>query len=889
MKPNSVALIASLAFVLCACPDDGPINPFVADGTDDMGDDLGETDLAGDLQSDTPGDGDRPDAGDGGSDGGDGGNDGGEDLSGDLPDGGRDGGGDDAIGSDLSESDSGPDAWVDVGGAPRPPPPAGPAPESYPGTDVIELTPEGEAIWGVYDFPNGGRPGQGILLVTTSEGRRLWLSSYDCDEYSPLIEIEGGDPIAAVSTQDVELLFLNGVAGRNGDAVLLFKRGSVGDDHTDDGNLRLFSVYHDRSEALDESGTAIDGSEVTYGFETTAQLVDDDPGSDTALVDFDVESLGWVSDGLVFSGRYDRDENPLDRSQDDVAFAYAVWTQNSTTTGRRVWYRELELEGTKMGFAGEAQVLGTGAVDMDPVDSVLDTLLHHNGLLVWLLVTDNLDSDDNDVFLLGTHLDEPDGPLTQLWSREDDDVSDQVIPSLPNHRNLYGPDHGIPGFLYLFTEQGYQVLDEAGPRADLVGVSVTAAREVITLELDPFNTPNEPEVDRLITVLNRTGSHLFAVWFQDHWPVPTAEERPTPSVVVRAIETTTGVTSAPLRINGTVLSADTDHLSRAVANIALTQGLADGSSNRRGSFQSDPMQLDIAFIQEVTNRDSSGGENPDLDEDRLELRYTQVTLVDEGETLSFTGLSGPPSDRLIASIDRDYLTAFEMFFTTTVAAGPAGEPWVYYVGQATSPDDDTTLEPLTMQPRLYGWTPTAGIELLSSPVPVPSDVAVTVDWGAVQAGCRGNTRRWEGRDPLAHHALMFERTGVTGDSTASRHRLIRDDGTEPVLAMPPVRIDRSLPGSGAESIRWRLGLDESIDTYSVIDGGLWWNRYHPGAGWQLRDDVSAPVRIDIDGVEGFRLGSAAAPRDCPTQSCTPVYYWTRGLDEALRLFARVRL
>ncbi|MHC5037232.1 MAG: hypothetical protein ACYTHM_07960 [Planctomycetota bacterium] len=399
----------------------------------------------------------------------------------------------------------------------------------------------GQSVSGLRWFPNGGRSGAGILLHTTRGGSLLWASYHNAGNFSPPIEIQGErqNTGASVWLTAVCVLWLNGVAGRDGDAIILFRRATLGlpDDADNDGtpedgsNSQLYSAYFDLSLSGVPSCQAPDGADLQYGFTPLGTFVDTDPSGDDDDTDSPVASFGFVSDGLCFSSAYTQGSSTI-TSGDNVTFAYAVWTQevefgdvtSDTPVGRRVWYNPFDLSGTTTRFLpGNAATLGSSSsISLQDPDVVIPNLIAHNGLLIWTLDTITMDPSDNDRFLQANVFDASGVSSTQLLSRQDDDAADWVQPLVLQPRNLYGDDHGLPQFWFFFREDGYNEAPLSG-EPDLMAATVDLAGTTAEVaEIDEFTQASGPDAAGVagtapvFTVISRGGGHIAVGWHQPH-------------------------------------------------------------------------------------------------------------------------------------------------------------------------------------------------------------------------------------------------------------------------------------------------------------------------------------------------------------------------------------
>jgi len=832
--------------------------------------------------------------------------------------------------------------------------------------DALAFSPLGQDVdnpEGVRYFANGGRPGTGLVLFTSEpngdldgEGDTdeiLWASFHDCGSFTPPVEIfgENQDDEAHVNLGDVSVLWIEGreFANRDGDALILYRRRSTGrpdvdgdGDVIDTGNMRLYSCYFDRSESNTATGEAPDGSTLIYGFSSLATFVDADPGGSDDSFDADVETSGLVSDGLQFSHRYDRGNNPATASGDDVSFVCALWTQvadpdDESFVGRRVWYSEFDLAGNSTRFPApatlspEASTLATADGGLADDDFVQNPLYVHNGLVLW-----EIDQASTNRVLQASVFDVSGPSAPQAVSRSD---ADGVFPSEQSANNLYGDDHGLSHFWFAFAEEGFDDGNFSSERDVMVSIVDLDGSGSETAEVDAFiGDADEPAIrpGSLRTRISRTGEHIWFAWIQVHQTEgeENPAEDPTPSGFTRVVDVSELVlgidaaTSGDLGTSGTATRLNSDVRTGPDRGVVVTDlefqaKLATGQSDPERSFQADPDRVHFLFRQE--DRDFSGTDDEALD--RIELHYTPVD-VDPNDVNAVSG--GTSSDTLVDTIDESWSfshlrprnDAPDAFFGldgpspggTAVACDTSEGLAVIYVSQGNNKDDNTPDSPgvtIFQESRLYvsldGGTPSEISSDGSSfgTNTTSPDFFQVEGFQVVCTPCDDDVTRnpgWAGR--FVH--IFIGELHSNDDPVVLRHRVWDTQSTaiglgdqfDPPLDLngsnrsqtPPVRIDGGLPNDVNDLAVVCDGT--SIDAYMEIDGHIYYNEWRNNS-WRTDGGLSDPALVDHDTTVAitrhpffFEGGDLAqwyvfepqGRRDCPTRSCTVVAWVKRDLE-----------
>jgi hypothetical protein len=568
-------------------------------------------------------------------------------------------------------------------------------------------------------FANGRDAGNGVVLATTENSTNLFASSFDGDSFTPLVEIRGEnqDDGAPVDLETTSVCFTNDVAGRDGDAIILYRRQETGTTldtngnnvPEDDNNVRLYSCYFDVSQSQDAVSIADDGAtELNYGFSALATFVDSDPNGDDEDFDANVESFGFAFDGLCYSCEFDTGDNDH-RSGDPVSFVFAVWTQSPDTNvssgiGTRVWYSQFDLDSTSTRFPAPSTLAAPGLEDEDEAGT---QLLVHNGCLAWTLDTDNGDSTDNDDFLLANVFDETGPGATARLSRADPDASDVVQTSARRAESLYGDDHGLSQYYFFFLESGFNDGTNTSAELDVMLATVDlSGSNVETEEIDEFVDGTGLDVapvyaSTMSTALGRGGEVIVAAWQQNDLSSEEAvalNVSSTRSLFVRGVDTsiTSGIADAltgdigqnhtATRLNDDVRDAP-DEVSREVFGSEFQEELADGTTSPDAAIQSNRFKVHLLFEQNLIDLAPTN-----ISTDRVALHLAFVEFDTTMTPPTFTTGSGTASDTIVDTVDWNWsFISGDPLLQTNGGASAVddgeGGAIVLYLNQGNNKDD----------------------------------------------------------------------------------------------------------------------------------------------------------------------------------------------------------
>ena len=238
------------------------------------------------------------------------------------------------------------------------------------------------------------------------------------------------------------------------------------------------------------------------------------------------------------------------RSGDPVTFAAIVWTERNGS--ERVRYIQLDLSdgGTLVDPSAGADVPTSGAI-AGTWREVDWTLLAHDGLLVWHLTgTGTIDGLGASSQPLQATVFSAEGPPTTALLTHLSGEYDEILADVDyiDAGNLYGPDHGLPGWLLLSIEKG-----NGSSYYDLIAAWLPAdgsTPEII--QIDNWvedTTRTNAWKETLQSRISRDGEHIYAIWQQDHIREPNSIGA---SVFARVIDTSELATSLEAAIIGGV-------------------------------------------------------------------------------------------------------------------------------------------------------------------------------------------------------------------------------------------------------------------------------------------------------------------------------------------------
>ncbi|MHC4777984.1 MAG: hypothetical protein ACYTFG_05320, partial [Planctomycetota bacterium] len=607
------------------------------------------------------------------------------------------------------------------------------------------------------------RNGEAILLFTTLGGgiTSLWVSGFDGNLFKPPVAITGTgyDPTGTVNLDSACVHFINGWGGREGDAVLVFRRPV----QTAPPAERLYSAYFDRS-LLNVPVASTDPS-IRHGFDTTADLVDASSGQD-------VESYGLVSDGFRGTVRYVPGTSSS-KSSDDTSFLWAVWTRESGS-GRRLYGANFDLSqvNSQNGFSPEAVV--SGDLAFSPGDQVEPGIVAHDSLMFFRYTP----ATGSGTRLNAARFSAGSWGDGFLLNRADTDGGDSVNADLPQDGSVFGPDEGLDRTYVFFTETGF---DGVGPSDG----TVNGDTDLVCAMIDPALSPPAAElaeidgetsnvfanpVGDVECRISRDGSWIGATWIQDH---DSNAMLTTPSLMMQGIQTISAgqaartladsLLPAPERLN---FGINTAIRSNGVITFEFQERLGFGESG-----QLDPSVMHLAWI--------SLAHTP-TDGDNMALHVSSVRFLESVSPVAPPSLapgSGQASDTVVWEEDQDWgwaakVAGGDRFYL--LLENSFGSEAVYFVGQGSTP---LTGGGPPFESRLFFWERRS--PAMSSPIEISGDCALS---GQSTLGFL-NSRGVRGFDVAAvpppsvgipgsaHHIYLVEEEDAPGSAVTLRSRV----------------------------------------------------------------------------------------------------------------------
>ncbi|MHC5021314.1 MAG: hypothetical protein ACYTGX_14630 [Planctomycetota bacterium] len=719
---------------------------------------------------------------------------------------------------------------------------------------------------GLRYFPSGVG-GTGITLYLTTQGSNsvLWAQYYDGSRFTPPVSLSGAneDTTVAPFLSEASVLFLNTTDGRNGDAMIFWRRMDL--DSTTP-TERLYYSYFDvslRSTAADATDP-----DIRHGFDTTAAAIDQ--GAAIA----DVTCIAVFSDGLHGSGIFIGDiaapiagpniylDINLYQQGDPTTFAGVAYVQAPNgSTGPRLHYRSLDFSNGTLRANQTVVMPGTANAAADVVG---DLIRVYDGSLFFQVTDVSASETDLCWNVFGT---------TAFQGG-----TDTINPSGTNHscdlpEALVGPDEGVVNIVGVFK------IDNLGAASNkdiwafqvdpvLAAFNSTNDRVEIDDDLAPANA-NQPVVDNassvgggnsLQAVPNRTGEWLLVSWLQQRGNTNSNDDGI--ALWARGIQLTRSGTAPAIgnRVTnngGAAFQVDT---------ITTDTGASDDDVKRYKNCQqfrylgaqSDRYTTHLIWQQDQT----SGGAND-------QLRTRGVTFTPSTVSTTAPGqLTGGTPAAPIVFLDGDLsLDGSNAAPSGSTGPGGWGNVWgvdgggsgtgnftgglaLVYVrnsGSAASPSFECMLR---RQTGASAWS-TVNVGSLGSGgtqqsigtfgglSPNNADITGSPDW----AGNGIHIAIWEVREanqPLGNstQALRHRYYDKTNsDVEANRFTPQITSGSPPVLADNGQNGSAFLMGAGANG--------ETIGIWFLHNGHLWYQQWNPSARtWLSSGGAAAPELVD---------------------------------------------
>lgn len=768
-------------------------------------------------------------------------------------------------------------------------------------------------------FPSGVG-NRGIVLYDGMDaGNRTWIWAhyFDGSTFSPPVALAGGnqDPTAATNLEEAVVLFLNtSQAGRDGDALIFFRRLDLVTDATNGANIRCWYSYFDRS--LSTTAVSTTDADVRYGFDTTPAAVDL-----TSATGVNVTTIGVFSDGLhgatAFLGQFFQGfgfDMSLYRQGDPVSFAGLVFIQaSSLATTTRAQVRLFDLTATNvsntLGSTSSLPIPGSTAADF-----LMDYLCTYDGsVFFWHIDTPTTPDSQNLCWNVYRPSSGWNGTATVI---NPTDATNQQTVGVPFPGSLFGPDEGLvnligaikverTGFTTNRSVFAFQVDPATG--------GFNASNDRLEIDADTTNSGANPQVvtdDSIKTVLNRTGEWILVRWVQPRVAGGTARR----ALWVLGIQTTRSGTAPALNTRTTSGGATRlDAGSTTTDEIALDSNSDPIVKEQSGvaygcdGYQSDRYTQHLIWQQDVT---ASG-------EDRVRTRR-----------ITFTPSTGAGNPNGFTFGTEDFIDFLDTELANTQsgaspggwgsvqgldgggAGGNAGDMLLYYVrntGSASVPVYRA------FQRRQSGASWSAfEIGSLNSGVVSSSKQAL---WMLVaQTPGSNDLTGSPNHAGVCHHIFIGETreadTAPAVGSTAIRHRYYDKTSTDATQAnrftpkvaasTPPVTIDPDVPGDASVLFTYlgripipAMGAEGQLGGVFLSHGNhCWYNEWNPTSRtWYTSGGAPAPELIDHESsaaLMGALVGqpySAAQP--CSTLHKT-IVFWNKLDVGSNRWYVRVR-